>query len=70
MPAVLFKDNQHGNIGFAWLFGVDRADDAGDRRLSEVGHDGEIRPAFDEVVIGKDWIGLCKLSPKDMSNPV
>lgn len=58
MPAVLFEDDEHGDVGLAGVGGIDGADDAADEGLPEVGHDGEVWPRFQEVVIGEYWVGL------------
>lgn len=54
MSAVLFQDNEHGDIGFTRVDGVDGSDDAGDGSVSEVCHDGEIWPSFEKIIIGED----------------
>lgn len=53
-PAVVFEDNQHCDIGFSGVGGVIVADDAANQLVLEVGHDGELGPVGEEVVVGVD----------------
>lgn len=69
MSAVLFQDNEHGDIGFTRVDGVDGSDDAGDGSVSEVCHDGEIWPSFEKIIIGEDWVWFCELCSEYLGDP-
>ena len=49
---VLFQDNEHGDIGFLWVGGIVASDDTADDGMVVVGHDGELWPVGEKVVIG------------------
>lgn len=70
VPAVFLEHHQHCDVGLARVGGVDGADDAGNGRFAEVGHDGEVRPGLDEVVVGEDGVGLRELCPEDLGDPL
>ena len=70
VPAVLLEDDEHGDVRLARVGSVDGADDAGDGGFAEVGHDGEVGPGLDEVVIGEDGVGLGQLGPQDGGDPL
>lgn len=70
VPAVLLEHHQHCDVGLARVGGVDGADDAGDGGLAEVGHDGEVGPGLDEVVVGEDGVGFGQFCPEDLGDPL
>jgi hypothetical protein len=53
-PAILLQHNQHCDVGFPGVGGVVVADDTSDELVFEVGHDGELGPVGEEVVVGVD----------------
>lgn len=58
VPAVLLKHHQHCDVCLARVGSVNGSDDASDGDFAEVGHDCEVGPGLDEVVVGEDGVGF------------